>query len=286
MPSPTLREAAAALRRAPLLTGLSAGMVALALFVTGLFGAVTHNLQVALRTVEDRVAIVAYLRDDAGAAAIDQAVTELADRADVRTVHYISRDRALEIAREELPELTELSSGLAENPFPASLEIELAEGSANPETIADISLAAEAYPIVEETQYGQDWVDRLHALRRLAGAAVIVIGAAFAVVGALIIGTAIRIAIFARRDEIYIMRLVGAKDSFIRRPFLLEGAFTGIVGGIAATALTWATFQTLQSFLEDLSWIPVTWVMAGIAAGGFFGMLASAVAVRRHLREV
>jgi len=149
-----------------------------------------------------------------------------------------------------------------------------------------VASAADELPIVEETQYGREWVDRLYALSRLAGITVVVIGSAFAVVGALIIGTAIRIAIFARRDEIYIMRLVGAKDGFIRRPFLLEGAFTGVVGGAVATALTWATFQTLHQFMDDLSWIPLTWVFAGIAAGGFFGMLASAVAVRRHLREV
>ncbi|NNM33898.1 MAG: ABC transporter permease [Gemmatimonadetes bacterium] len=286
MLSPTLREALAALRRAPLLTGLSAGMVALALFVAGLFGTVTHNLQVALQSVEDRVAVVAYILDNASPAAIDRAVTSLEDRDDVREVRYVSQERALEIARTELPELAELGSGLAENPFPASLEIVLADGMADPESIALVADAASAIPIVEDVQYGQEWVERLHALRRIAGVAVMVIGAAFAVVGALIIGTAIRIAIFARRDEIYIMRLVGAKDAFIRRPFLLEGAFTGVVGGAAATALTWLTYQTLLRFLGDLSWIPATWVVGGIAAGGFFGMLASAVAVRRHLREV
>ena len=286
MRSPTLREAAAALKRAPLLTGLSAGMVALALFVAGLFGTATHNLRVALQAVEERVAIVAYLRDNARAAEIDRAVQELNALDDVGSVAYVSRERALETARRELPELSELSAGLEENPFPASLEIELAEGATTPERISAVAAAANAYRFVEETQYGREWVDRLYALSRLVGITVAVIGTAFAVVGALIIGTAIRIAIFARRDEIYVMRLVGAKDGFIRRPFLLEGAFTGIVGGAAATALTWVTFQTLRQFLDDLSWIPVSWVFAGIAAGGFFGMLASAVAVRRHLREV
>ncbi|MGI9628531.1 MAG: cell division protein FtsX [Longimicrobiales bacterium] len=286
MLSPTLREAAAALRRAPLLTGLSAGMVALALFVAGLFGTATHNLRVALQSVEERVSVVAYLNDDAQAAAIDNAVVQLTDLAAVRSVRYVSQDEALEIARNELPELTELSQTLDDNPFPASLEIELVEGNTAPERIASVAAAADALPAVEDTQYGQEWVERLYALSRLAGIAVMIIGSAFAVVGALIIGTAIRIAIFARRDEIYIMRLVGAKDGFIRRPFLLEGAFTGVVGGAAATALTWATFKTLQRFLQDLSWIPLSWILAGVAAGGFFGMLASAVAVRRHLREV
>jgi cell division transport system permease protein len=69
-------------------------------------------------------------------------------------------------------------------------------------------------------QYGEDWLDKVFVLRRVAAAATLTLGAGFAAVAALIIGAAIRMAIFARRDEIIIMRLVGATDAFIRRPFV------------------------------------------------------------------
>ena len=105
-------------------------------------------------------------------------------------------------------------------------------------------------------------------------------------VATLIIGTAIRIAIFARKEEIYIMQLVGATDGFIRRPFLLEGAVTGLLGGIMAVLLTRATYNAVHHFLFTLDWIPRNWVLAGLAGGTLFGILASALAVRRYLREV
>ncbi len=103
---------------------------------------------------------------------------------------------------------------------------------------------------------------------------------------ALIIGTAIRIAVFARRDEIHIMRLVGATHGFIRGPFLLEGAFTGLLGAILATLLTWTSYWAVNRFLFEVQWIPLEWIGVGILAGIGFGVLASGLAVRRHLEEV
>jgi len=142
------------------------------------------------------------------------------------------------------------------------------------------------FPFVEEVQFGREWVDKLFMLRRMGGLTAIGLGAGFALIAALIIGAAIRIAVFARRDEIKIMQLVGARDGFIRRPFLVEGAITGVLGGLVAAGLTFATFQVVFRYLFTISWIPPQWVGAGILAGAFFGIVASNLAVRRHLREV
>jgi cell division transport system permease protein len=114
----------------------------------------------------------------------------------------------------------------------------------------------------------------------------IILGAAFATVATLIIGTAIRIAVFARREEIFVMRLVGARDSLIWRPFLLEGAMTGLLGALLALLLTWLTHQAVYHFLFQLVWIPTTWILGGLAVGVLFGTMASTLAVRRYLEEV
>jgi cell division transport system permease protein len=281
-----LREALAAFRRAPILTGLASAMVAVALLVVGLFSLAAFNLEEALREVESRVEVVAYLWDDARSAEIELAHQELSALPEVQDVSFISKEMALENARRDLPELQTVFSDLAVNPLPASLEIRLQPGFRTTEAIETVSSLAAAYPFVEDVAYGREWVEKLFALRRVAGVTVAVLGAAFAVVAALIIGTALKIAVFARRDEIYIMRLVGARDSFIRRPFLLEGAMAGLAGGVLAALLTYVTFRIVYAFLFSLSWIPGTWVMWGILAGAAFGVLASGVSVRRHLREV
>jgi len=280
------REAFAAFKRAPVLTGLSSAMVGLALYVVGLFGLATYNLQLALSAIEERVEVVVYLRDDTRRSEIDHLLTELADFEEVRTVAYVSKRDALERARTELPQFGELFMSAEVNPLPQSLEVELHAGSRSPEVVEKISFAAEGYPFVEDAQYGEEWVDRLFALRRIGAASTAVLGIAFAMVAALIIGTALRIAIFARRDEIYIMRLVGAKNGFIRRPFLLEGAMAGLAGGILAAVMTYATYRGVYAYLFEIAWVPASWIAIGLAAGTAFGALSSALAIRRHLREI
>ena len=281
-----IREALSAFRRAPVLTGLASAMVGLALFVVGLFGLATHNLQLALGAIEDRVQIAVYLRDDVRQSEIDLAQAELGDIPEVRTVRFISKRQALERAREELPEFSELFSDLDVNPLPQSLEVELLAGERNQEVVERISTAALRYPFVEDARYGREWVDRLFALRRIGAATTFAMGSAFAVVAALIIGTALRIAVFARREEIYVMRLVGATNGFIRRPFLLEGAIAGLLGGGLAWLMTWASYRAVYAFLFELAWIPPSWIVAGLASGALFGAIASTLAIGRHLRKV
>ncbi len=281
-----LREAVSALRRSPLLAVLSSLMVGLALFVLGLFSLATRNLQLALAAVEERVEVVAYLREDVRQVDLDAAIETLATLPGVEEVRYLSKPEALERAIRDLPEIAEVSTDLEVNPFPASLEVRFLPEGRTTETVEAVSAAAEALPAVEDVRYGREWVDRLFFLRRIGGITALILGGAFATVATLIIGTAIRIAVFARREEIFVMRLVGARDSLIWRPFLLEGAVTGLLGGLLALTLTWLTYQAVHQFLFRLSWIPMAWVVGGLSIGILFGVLSSNLAVRRYLKEV
>lgn len=280
------REAFAAVRRAPLLTTLSAAMVALALYVVGLFGLATFNLHQALSRVEERVEVVAYVRDDARDEEIEIAEAALLEMEEVEAIRFISKEEALQSAREDLPEFQDLFAGMEVNPLPASLEVVLQPGFRTPDAVARVADRLSIYPFVEDVRYGQEWVDRLHLLQRVGAMATMILGGAFAIVAALIIGTAIRIAIFARREEIYVMRLVGATNGFIRRPFLLEGGLTGLVGGVLAATITYLSYSAVSRTVFRLDWIPMDWVLMGIAGGAVFGVLASTFAVRRYLREV
>ncbi|MFW5946910.1 MAG: cell division protein FtsX [Gemmatimonadota bacterium] len=286
MSSYTVREALAAFRRAPLLTSLSASMIALSLFVVGLFGVAAHNIRVVLDRVEARVEVVAYLHDDATDEEVQALEAELRSNPQVRDVIYISRQQALETARQQLSDFESVMAGLDANPFPASLEISLQPGQRDAEAVRAIADLVSGFPFVEDVRYGQDWLDKVYLLRRVAGAAAIVVGGAFAAVAALIIGAAIRLAIFARREEIAIMRLVGATDGFIRRPFLVEGLITGALGSILALPATYGVYTFLSRSVVELEWMPSSWVVLGLLAGALFGTYASSRAVRNHLREI
>jgi len=281
-----LREALRAFRRAPLLTGLSAGMIALSLFLVGLFGLVAYNIRQVLDRVEARVEVIAYLRDDAVPEMVTEAQRQIGEYDEVREVSYISREAALLKARRELPEFEAVFGDLDSNPLPASLEVMLKPNQRGPEVVENVASRVRQYPFVEDVRYGSEWLDKVFLLRRVAGTATLVLGVTFAIVAALIIGTAIRMAIYARRDEITIMRLVGATEAFIRRPFLLEGLFTGFGGGLLAIVATYLVFVTVSRSVFQLEWLPDTWMVAGVVAGAVVGIVASAIAVRKHLREV
>lgn len=280
------REALTAFRRAPLLTGISAAMIALSLFLVGLFGIAAYNIRRVLERVEQRVEVVAYLRDDAAPASVTAARQEIEQLPEVREVLYVSREQALQRAQAELPEFRTIFTGLESNPLPASLEIRLHPNQEGPEVVEAVAKRVAALPFVEDVRYGSDWLDKVYLLRRVAAAATLILGGAFALVASLIIGAAVRMAIYARRDEIVIMRLVGATDGFIRRPFILEGLATGILGGVAALGLTYLVFKLISGSLFALEWLPDIWIAVGLAAGAALGMVASAVSVRRHLGEV
>lgn len=281
-----LREAAVAFKRTPMLTALSATMIALSLLVVGLFGIAAFNIRRVLDRVESRVEVVAYIRDDADYNAVRIAQTEIEKMPEVRETRYISRAQALEIAKQEMPEFGDLFGGLDTNPLPASIEIALKPNQQGPEAVRKVADRIGAFTFVEDVRYGQEWLDKVYLLRRVAGAATLVLGGAFAIVAALIIGAAVRMAIFARRDEISIMRLVGATDSFVRRPFIFEGLFTGIAGALIAIGLTWFVYNRMSQSLFQLEWLPDLWVLGILLAGGILGGIASSIAVRRHLREI
>jgi cell division transport system permease protein len=281
-----VREALRAFRRAPLLAGLSAGMIGLSLFLVGLFGIAAYNIRRVLERVESRVEVIAYLRDDAIPEMVTAAQQQIGEYPEVREVIYITKEAALIKARRELPEFETLFGGLDANPLPASLEVMMRPNQAGPEAVEAVAARIREYPFVDDVRYGSEWLDKVYLLRRVAGTATVVLGVSFAVVASLIIGAAIRMAIYARRDEIAIMRLVGATEDFVRRPFLIEGLLTGFGGGVMALGVTWLAFAIISRSVFQLEFMPGTWIVSGIMAGSVLGVLASAVAVRRHLREV
>jgi cell division transport system permease protein len=142
---------------------------------------------------------------------------------------------------------------------------------AGPDAVRKVAGQIQAFPVVEDVRFGSEWLDKVFLLRRVAGTAMLILGVTFATVAALIIGAAIRMAIYARRDEIDIMRLVGATEGFVRRPFLLEGLITGIAGGLLALAAMFIAYALVSRAVFQLEWLPLEWTAAGLAAGSVVG---------------
>lgn len=278
-----LRETVAAFRRAPLLGGLSITAISLSLLILGLFGLSAYNIGAAITDVERRVEVVGYLTEDASEERIRIATAEIEAFPEVEEVRYVSKTEALLDATRELPEFSDVFADLEVNPLPASLELRMRPGFRDPETVQTVASRLEGYEFIDDVRFGQAWVERIFALRRIAGGGAGVLGAAFAVVAVLLIATSVRMAILARSAQIEIMQTVGATEGYIQRPFLLEGAITGLLGGLLALVVTRVVYDLIQSRLVRLEWLPDHWVVAGVVAAAAFGMLAAGYAVRREL---
>ena len=281
-----IREALLAFRRAPLLSVLSVTTIAFSLFVVGLFGLVAVNLQQALRDVAERVEIVAYLLPGAPIETITLAQKDIEAFPEVQAASYVSEDQALQRARTELVEFRDVLQELERNPLPASIEVKLKPRFRDAEHVNDVAERLRGFGFVDDVRFGRDWVDKLDRLRQIAAAVGLVVGAAFAAVAIIIIGTTIRMAVLQRSREIVIMRLVGATDGFVRRPFLLQGALKGMLGGLVAVALSYGAYALINRWLIHASFFSQEQAVAIVGFGMLIGFFGSAASVGRHLRKV
>lgn len=277
------REALRAFERAPMLSALSVTTIAFSLFAFGLFGLVALNLRQALQQVEDRVEVRGFVAAGTPPEAASAAVDDVAMFPEVGQVRLVTETQALERARRELREFTDV---FEEGLLPASIEVRLKPGFRDPETVARIAKRLENYDFIDDVRYGEEWVRNLYRLRNIATGAGLALGITFALVSIIIIGSTIRMAVLARSREIAIMRLVGATDGFIRAPFLIEGAIKGTMGGVLALILTWVAVQVSGRFVMQVQFFDAPLAVAGIVAGAAIGFLGSAASVGRHLRKV
>ena len=281
-----IREAVLAFRRAPLLSSLSVTTIAFSLFVVGLFGLVAVNLQRALREVAERVEIVAYLLPGTPIETITLAERDIEAFPEVQAATYVSEDSALARARAELVEFRDVLQELERNPLPASVEVKLKPRYRDVQHVNDVAERLQGFGFVDDVRFGRDWVEHLDRLRQTAAGVGLVMGAAFAVVAIIIIGTTIRMAVLQRSREIAIMRLVGATDGFIRRPFLLQGAIKGMLGGLAAIGLSYGAYALINRWLIRAAFFSTEQAVAIVGFGMLIGFFGSAASVGRHLRRV
>ncbi len=281
---PSLKAAVTSFGRAPLLSVLSVTTIAFSLFAFGLFGLVALNIRKALERVEERVEIRAFIADKTPIEVVAAASDEIAKFPEVLRVDAVTQEEALERAKRELGEFKDVF----EFEFlPASLDVKLKPGFRDPATVRRIADRLRNYEFVDDVRYGDEWITQLYRLRNIAGVAGAVLGLAFAGVAVIIIGATIRMAVLARSREISIMRLVGATNGFIRRPFLIEGSIKGILGGVLALLMTYIAMQALERYLHfETVFFTSRIAFLGLASGALIGLAGSAVSIGRHLKHI
>jgi cell division transport system permease protein len=270
-------------RRAPMLSVLSITTIAFSLFAFGLFSLVAVNIRKTLQEVESRVEIRAFLADGTPVETVSAAMGDIGSFPEVSRVEYVSPDSALARARAELGEFKDVFESAF---LPASIDIRLREGHRDPASVRAIAARVKSFEFVDDVRFGEDWVDKLYRIRNVATATGVTLGLAFAAVAIIIISATIRMAVLARSREISIMRLVGATDGFIRRPFLIEGFLKGVLGGALALALTWFASIVISHNFVKTEFFSSGLASLGLLGGAIIGVLGSSLSVGRHLRKI
>lgn len=256
-----------------------------------------------IKQITDRIDISVYLVDTISNQGRDELISQIQGLENVQSVEYVSKEQALERYKVQNQNNLDLLLAISQtdNPLPASLQIK----PNDPDNIEPIRQFLEKPEIKElqseETSYSGD---RKKAIDQIAQAAVFFrrAGAAgvlvFAVISMLIIFNTIRMAIFNRREELNIMRLLGASTTYIRGPFVVETVLYGIIAAIVSVALCNSLFIVSSSALgaSSLGLLDISyankffatnfWPILGVqlAAGVFIGALSSIIATRRYLK--
>jgi cell division transport system permease protein len=282
-----LKEAFISLRRNLVTSFAAITAVALCLFVLGVFGLFILEVGQIISSLESDVEVVAFLKDTATTQEINDLQHQIFNWPEIDKMKYVSKEEALRRFRKEHPDLTQEIGDV--NPLPASFEIQLKD----PHNVEKVAKRLEKVEVVEEVKYGKKYVRNLFKLTstlRKIGLLFIIL---LLFVSVTLIAITIRLAIFARRQEVAIMRLVGASNWFIRLPFLLEGMIEGFAGSALASIviyLLWIFFfpwieKALPFLPFEMSYMLVFQIIFGLIVFGLtIGALGSTIALRRYLK--
>jgi cell division transport system permease protein len=238
-------EAVTSLWRSRLINALSVGTMAVSLFVLGAFLAVASNLNEVVARWTRKVQVTFYLQDDVEQRIRGMLVDRIKDDPIVDSVELVSREQALARFRELFRDLRSLPDDLGSNPFPAALEVTLRPDRQSPADVRRFVADFEHAPGVEEAQYDLLWIERLSTGVRLVRGLGALLGGILVLAGVFTISNVIRLTVYARQDELDIMRLVGATRAYVTGPFVVEGMLQGALGGLVSVAMLWVAFRIL-----------------------------------------
>ena len=269
----------------------SVGTIILCLLILGMSYGIGTNIDYLIQQMETKFGVTAYLKEGLADDDITKLKNEIEKMTNVSEVIYISKEEALKSFSEDNGDQSLFATFQQDNPLPASFEI----------TTTDISQQAHLVDTlnklegIDETVYFQNETTSFIRLRNTVNYVCLGILVILVVVGLMLMSNTIKLTVYVRRREINIMKYVGATNSFIQVPFLIEGMLIGLIGALVSivmitTGYDWLLQKsvTLSGALNGLSFLPTAKIMHALipmylALGIGIGLIGSAVAIHRHL---
>jgi cell division transport system permease protein len=279
--------------RNPLATAMTVAVIAVALALPLFFNVLLQNTRSATANWNQAFELSVYLTRKAGPERAEALAKQLRGRADVAQVRVITADQALAEFR-TASGFGKALDALDGNPLPNTLVVTPTLAASTPEATVALKTSLETLADVDAVQLDTEWVQRLNAMLDVLRRVLWLTGGLLGLSVVLVVGNTIRLDILNRRDEIEVMKLVGATDGFARRPFLYSGVWYGLGGGIGAVIVVAVAVEVLSKPLGRLaSLYGSQFQLAGLSFGSVarilglsvvLGWLGSWIAATRHIR--
>jgi cell division transport system permease protein len=280
------------LLRSPVASALTWLVIAISLTLPTLFYLALSSLQAQTSQWQEGGQITLYLEQGLANSEGDRLTSELNARPEVARAYFISADEAwasfqdsLSISRQEMR--------FEGNPLPASIVVIPAQQ--NSSQLEALQLIINGLPEVEDVQLDLAWIERLNRFLDLIYSVVTGLALLLGVAVLLVVGNTIRLAIESRKDEIRVIKLLGATEAFVRRPFVYLGIWYGLLGGVAAwilvTTVAWWLRGPLAAFLNtygleaNVAWLGFTDTIVLILASIGVSLAGAHIALQRHLKD-
>ncbi len=232
------------------------GVVTTAFTITcfGVFFLLYFNLKSVTGSLQDEIEVMVYLHNEVSREQRLALQRNLEQREGVANLEFVSQQQALEDFHRQFPDESSLLEGLGENPLPASFVLRIAPAFHATDSLGVLVEQVKEVPGVEHVRYSREWVETLSILVRYIELGAVMVGGMLALATVTIFVNTIRLSLYARKEEIEILRLIGATGTFIATPYLLEGAILGGLGGGLSIMLLKSGFEFFRLEVDASGW--------------------------------
>lgn len=230
----------------PLISALAVATIALSILIVGAAVLIAQNTDLALQEWKKSARVMAYLDSEPPVNAAELA-RRIAAIEGVASARFIARDEALSELKARMAYQASLLENLLENPLPDAFEIRLEPDERGWERLESVAALLRTLPGIEDVEYGQQWAGAARDVARLLRTGGLVMSGLFFIAALSIVANTIRLVVTSRREEVEVMRWVGASELFVRAPFYIGGLVQGLVGAGLGLGALYAAFDTLAA---------------------------------------
>jgi len=270
--------------KARLATTLSVSSITLTIFLTGLFVIFTINLQSWLGFLREKIEVELFVEIGSTDKEIEELKNKISQMETIEDIEYITKDDAAKRFEEEFGQ--NVFDILEFNPFPPSIIMRLKDGYQTPAAISKLKNRLELLANVDEVFYKKPLLEKIDKYVQIVYIVSILVGIFIFIIAVGLIFNTIRLTIYARKDMIHIMRLVGATEGFIRKPFLVEGILQGFLGGALASVAIYYGMKLIQIYIYPYI-ISHPFVFIGlILFSMIIGLFSAYLSVGKYIRII